>query len=123
MDWEIHRWTGSLPLEIVTSDQMSWAAAPRDGVVWVLVHYPIGEKQYTTRLVGADNYYMDVDFDFGCWSNAESDYAFSDAGRYGTACMTDGRNTALTEVPELEESEVKIGVMVPDDVARQLGLL
>lgn len=123
MNWAVDYWLGSLPLQRITSDEYNWKDIPCDGIIFVHIYYDDG-KPRSMRMVGADYYFIDEDT-FGCWTDPNQLYAIADRVGSIMSISEDGSitNKVLKNVPDINSTIIKNGVLVPDDVARQLKLI
>jgi hypothetical protein len=129
IDVTIDYWDGALPLRSVRiASQRDWNAAPREGVVFVTVHYD-DPKPRTLRLVGSDHYFLCREAGVwiaGGWTDPWQPWASAD--RAGTLYRIDDaggcESQTLAAVPDFLDhpAACKHGVMIPEPFAQLLGL-
>lgn len=90
-----------------------WETLPPDGVLWVDVER--GGRRH--RMQGHDHYWVDGDR-FGCWNGADSRFGPPYAGQRWEC---DWAATYTDREPP--GGHTLHGLMLPDDLARRLGLL
>ena len=100
----------------VTSDDMPWRDAPTTGVLWV----DVMRDGYRHRLSGHDNYWVHDDA-FGVFNDPENREWYG--GAQATAWRWTGSGSESIDPVVPRHARVLRGVLVPDDVARELGLL
>ena len=125
--WVAEYWEDGSLVEYDCGDYR-WSDLPEHGVIRVRIHmkgqvgYGNPSKQYVHGLQGHDRYYLRKNTDdssvmFGAWSDdpqlGGSMYKWAPTEWYGPVDMPDS----------MDDSDIKLGVLVPDDIARGLGLL
>ena len=104
----------------VTSDDMPWRDLPTEGVLWVDVE----QGGYHHRLSGHDNYWIHGD-SFGVW-NDQQNWAWYGGGpeaQYHAWQWVRGGSRSVVPPIVPDSAHVIRGVLVPDEFAREIGLL
>ena len=114
MTWAVVYWRG-VPRTITNRD-MRWGDLPTDGVLWV----DVTRDGYRHRLSGHDNYWVHGDA-FGVFNDPENAAWYG--GAQATAWRWTGSGSESIDPVVPRHARVLRGVLVPDDVARELGLL
>ena len=110
-DVRVEHWWGRLPLELVDG-----LDGPKDGVTRVY----ISRDGNTMILAGRDTYWVYADR-FGCFNQPENHRRW---GRQQSSWRwPEGQNPHRDGTPVPDGATVWQGVMLPDDQARQVGLL
>ena len=108
---QVEHWWGRLPLHMVDG-----VDGPKDGVTRVYV----GRGGNTMVLSGRDVYWLHGDR-FGCFNQPENHYRW---GHQEAAwCWPEGQNPYRDDLPIPDGATMWFGVMLPDDQAREVGLL
>lgn len=117
MKWAVAYYEGSLPLVWRDSEHFAWDDLPVDGVVWV----DVTRNGQTMRLSGFDNYWVH-DLRFGLFNDPENWAWYS--GAQSLAFDWSGHDpVVLALTPPTAGARVLAGVLVPDEVAWELGLM
>jgi len=125
MFWEVAYYDGQLPLRFINSEDNSVQDIEPENVIWIDILVPgqapwgAGGQEYSMRLAGADIYYIDIKgpsgLDFGILNEDEQTRQdFTWTSEKGFAQVKD-RNT--------EPGHTLYGVTIPDDEAREIGIL
>ena len=119
MTWAVAFWEAG---RVVTraSDHFAWGDLPTEGVLWVDVR----EGEYHHRLVGADNYWVH-DRAFGVFNDPENWrwYGGTPSDQYRAWRWTGAGSERVRPAAPPAFARVLRGVLVPDEVAWDLGLL
>ena len=110
---QVEHWWGRLPLEFVDG-----VDGPSDGVTRVYVRR--GDEKMV--LAGWDTYWLAGDR-FGYSADPENFYRYAVRPRPSAWCWPEGHNPRRDDRPMPDGATVWRGVMLPDDQARQVGLL
>lgn len=111
----VHRYTGTLPLTVSP-------LAPCDDAIWLEVRHAAW-PEHARRLGGFDNYWVDTASGrFGCFNDPWNHAWYEGPQRLAWAWDESGqRESEDTNVPR--SAVIVRGVMVPDAIARELGLI
>lgn len=118
MEWEALTWNGS-SLHSYSSELYQWADVP-DRIVRVEVQTEYGSIR---MLQGMDNYYVLPSGVYGMFNDPQNFQIYD--GLQHVAYRVEGR-VEVQLVAELSAEileAAKAGVMIPDEVARSIGLL
>ena len=113
MESRVLYWNGR-EAESVVADR--WRDYPVEGVLWA----DLWQNGYHTRLVGLDNYWLHGDA-FGVFNDPENYDWYP--GKQAMAFRWTGAGSEEIEPVVPPGAHVLRGVMVPDEVARELGIL
>ena len=117
MTWSVAYWEGRVVFR--ASTDYLWSDLPTEGVLWVDVR----RGGYHHRLVGMDNYWLHGD-SFGVF-NDPSNWAWYGGGPEAqyVAWRWVGGGSERIDPSVPEAAHVLRGVLVPDEIAWELGLL
>ena len=114
MTWAVVYWRGRT--RTITNRDMRWGDLPTENVVWV----DVMRDGYRHRLQGFDNYWVHDDA-FGVFNDPENAAWYPGAQALAWRWTGAGSEVIAPVVPPF--AHVLRGVLLPDEVARELGLL
>jgi len=131
MEWEVKYYLGSLPLSSITSSEMSWENLPIENVIFVMVK----KDGMIHTLKGYDNYWVNGN-EYGCFNNTgqlaideetnrllEGYTEIQYEGLMDCYYNWDDDCRFMGEKSDKNGLHILKGVMIPDDEARQIGLI
>lgn len=130
--WKAYYYFDGLPLTIYSSEDMEWSDLPKVGVVYV----DIVNGNFSQRMQGMDNYWIDG-FKYGMFINtgelgqielqrriAENRKVPEYTGMESVTYMWENEHIFLGDVKQdVNPSLIKEGILIPDEIAEQLGLI
>jgi hypothetical protein len=132
MNWVVRYYDGELPLISISSDDMEWYELPQTGVVDVFIEH----GGYSHLLSGVDNYWLSGNF-YGWYNNTGSLGEWEEEQRRVNGHEQVVYEGSMMMVFEWEDPEQHLvigeyipenvhvisGVMLPDELARELGMI
>jgi hypothetical protein len=131
LEWKVRYYNGTLELDEITSNDMAWEELPTSNVIEV----DILKDGYRHTLRGMDNYWLSGSY-YGMFNNTGSLALYEEEQRRlnghqeveygGTTPITYKWETTHIKVEEtvnLTLIHILSGVMVPDEHAREFGLI
>lgn len=115
MEWKVRYYNGSLPLDVITSDECGWDDLPKSGVVDVTVT----DGKYSHTLQGMDYYWIDGNT-YGMF-NDDSNFDIYEGEQAVAYEFSDNGHVKLKYA--YTPNHILEGVMLPDNVAQEIGLL
>lgn len=116
----VEYYNNSLPLRIYHVTDWELPDYCDDKVISVVFTFQRDGRSYTNRILGYDYYSLSGDYLY-FWTDPSQPWA--SPNRVGSRHnVLDGSSIDLTDVPTLS-SRIRYGVMVPDNHARELGLI
>lgn len=131
MEWEVKYYTGSLKLHSITSKDMPWNELPTENVIFVIV-----KKDGMSHILhGYDNYWVN-NKEYGCFNNTgelaiieknkrieEGRQEIEYVGLMDCYFSWDLKSEYMGEKYDKNGLHILKGVMIPDNEAKELGLL
>lgn len=114
MKWTAYIFNGALPLVPYSSEAFSWYEVP-DLIAYVVVEF----GTYSRRLQGFDLYYVTGN-GYGVKNEAENADVY-EGRQVASFVVVDGQEFESVAIPE--SAVFRAGVMLPDDAAREVGIL
>ena len=122
MDWvsvSVRYWYGR-DNTIVSVTAGEWSRLPTNGVVDVSLHY----GRHSMTLNGHDNYAIEGD-EVYVWTDPDQEHADPNrtGQRYKFVNGVPVESESINYIPQLKPENIKRGVMLPDELARQIGMI
>jgi hypothetical protein len=120
IDWSVDYWQAGAPVSTRCRAHGSWAELPTEGVV--RVHLRHGEYSHT--LQGMDNYWLaEEHHTYGMFNDPENAAWYEGRQAVAWAWPTPETCVSIANTDPPQGAHILRGVMLPDDLAREIGLL
>jgi len=131
LEWKVKYYNGTLELDEITSKDMRWEDLPTSNVIEV----DIFKDGYRHTLRGVDNYWISGSF-YGMFNNTGSLALYEEEQRrlnghqeieygddYSVSYNWETEHTKLETNIDLTSVHTLSGVMIPDEHAKEFGLI